>query len=153
VLDDAVARAQAIEAVATHLLPRASKLTRLLLRAGPRELTRTEAGLLLGLSEGPRRITELAEAEALAQPTVTQLVDKLERRGLVRRDRSSKDGRVVLVSASAEGHAQLKRAQAQTSEHMRRTVQTLSDEELADLVTASEILDRLIDGFPRIDGA
>ena len=34
---------------------------------------------------GPRRITDLAEAEAVAQPTITTLVGRLERDGLVRR--------------------------------------------------------------------
>ena len=77
----ATTRTEAIDHVATTLLARASRLTRLLMRSGTRELSRTEAGLLLTLLDGPRRITELAETEALAQPTVTQLVDRLEQRG------------------------------------------------------------------------
>jgi DNA-binding MarR family transcriptional regulator len=42
------------------------------------ELSRTEVGLLNTLSTGPRRITELAELEGLAQPTMTSLVKQLE---------------------------------------------------------------------------
>jgi DNA-binding MarR family transcriptional regulator len=140
----ALGRNEAIEIVATTLLPRASRLTRLLLRLGTRELSRTEAGLLLTLMDGPRRIMELAETEALAQPTVTQLVDKLERRGLVARMRSTKDGRVVLVSVSAQGRMQLERTRAQARELMRRAVDGLTDDELAELVVASRTLERLI---------
>ena len=43
------------------------------------------------LSDGPRRITELAELEGLAQPTTTILVKQLERQGLVRRERQADD--------------------------------------------------------------
>jgi DNA-binding MarR family transcriptional regulator len=138
-------RADAIDLVASTLLPRASRLTRLLMRGGPRELSRTEAGLLVTLLEGPRRITELADSEALAQPTVTQLVDKLERRGLVVRERSAGDGRVVLVSISEDGREQLEAARVQTRALMRATMDELSDDELAELVAAGETLGRLID--------
>jgi DNA-binding MarR family transcriptional regulator len=138
-------RADAIGLVASTLLPRASLLTRLLLRAGPRELSRTEAGLLVTLTDGPRRITELADSEALAQPTVTQLVDKLERRGLVARERSAGDGRVVLVSISADGRQQLEAAREQTRALMRATMDELDDHELAELVAAGETMGRLIE--------
>ncbi|MCW3006778.1 MAG: putative transcriptional regulator [Solirubrobacterales bacterium] len=138
-------RADAIDAVAVTLLPRASRLTRLLLRAGDRALSRTEAGLLSTLLDGPRRITELAETEALAQPTVTQLVDRLQGRGLVARERSATDGRVVLVSLSAEGREQLQVARAQYRALLRDTVQELSDEELNQLAAASETLGRLVE--------
>ena len=73
------------------------------MRSGAHELSRTEVGVLSTLSEGPRRITELAQTEALAQPTVTQLVDKLEGRGLVSRARSDEDGRVVIVEITPAG--------------------------------------------------
>jgi DNA-binding MarR family transcriptional regulator len=138
-------RAVAIDLVATTMLTRASRLTRLLLRAGDRTLSRTEAGLLSTLVDGPRRITELAESEALAQPTVTQLVDKLEQRKLVVRSRSADDGRVVLVSISRQGRDQLAAVRAQTRALMRATVEELSDDELTQLVAASETLGRLID--------
>jgi len=148
----ALTRADAIDVVATTLLPRASKLTRLLLRAGTRELSRTAAGLLLTLVDGPRRITELAETEALAQPTVTQLVNKLERRGLVLRERSPSDGRVILVSLSSQGRIQLERTREQSRERMRQAVQRLTDDELAALVAAGETLDLLIQSLHQSAG-
>jgi DNA-binding MarR family transcriptional regulator len=141
----ATTRAEAIDLVANTLLTRASRLTRLLMRDGTRALSWTEAGLLLTLLARPRRITELAETEALAQPTVTQLVDRLERRGLVVRGRSTEDGRVVLVSISAEGQDVLETSRTQFRSLMRATVQELSDEELTELVAASETLGRMIE--------
>ena len=138
-------RAEAIDLVATTLLHRASRLTRTLLRAGASELSRTEAGLLGSLVERPRRITELAESEALAQPTVTQLVDRLEARGLVGRGRSATDGRVVLVSISDAGRATLEATRAQTRGLMRAALAGLHDDEIAELAAATETLGRLID--------
>jgi DNA-binding MarR family transcriptional regulator len=112
-------RATAIDLVATTLAPEASRLIRLLRSSGRHELSRTEVGALLTLLDGPRRITELAATEALAQPTVTQLVDKLQKRGLVERQRSGDDGRVVLVVISARGREQLEALRARSRALMR----------------------------------
>lgn len=143
---ETASRAAAIDLIATTLGSRASRLTRLLVRSsGPHELSRTETGVLLTLLDGPRRITELAATEALAQPTVTQLVDKLQRRGLVARERSGDDGRVVLVVISAQGREQLEALRARSREVMRGTLKGLSDEQLGELVAAAETLGRLVE--------
>ena len=92
------ARSEQIDYVSSELLPRAALLTRLLVRQLGGELSRTEIGLLKTLGGGSRRITELAELEGLAQPTITILIKQLEEKGLVTRTRQSGDGRVVLVT-------------------------------------------------------
>jgi DNA-binding MarR family transcriptional regulator len=138
-------RSDVLDLVATTLLTRASRLTRILMRSGSRTLSRTEAGLLTTLLDGPRRITELAETEALAQPTVTQLVDKLQGRSLVERTRSADDGRVVHVSISPEGRATLESVRRQTRALMREALLNLDDQELGSLVAASRTLEGLIE--------
>ena len=138
-------RSQAIDRVADTLLPRASRLTRLLLRAGSRSLTRGEASLLATLTDRPHRITELAETEALAQPTVTQLVDRLQRRGLVDRSRSPSDGRVVLVSLTPRGRAALDQVRDEYRSLLREHVRALSDADVAALLGATEALGRVIE--------
>ena len=138
-------RAEAIDLVASTLLGRANRLIRLLMRSGQHELSRTEAGVLATLTEGPRRITELAATEALAQPTVTQLVDKLEGRGLVVRGRSGDDGRVVLVEITPLGAEQLEELRAEIRADMRQALADLPDAELTELVHASETLGGLIE--------
>ncbi len=137
-------RPAAIDEITAHLLPRASQLTRLLLGAGSRSLTRAEGGLLSTLGDGPRRITELAVTEVLAQPTVTQLVDRLERRGLVRRDRDAGDRRVVLVSITDDGRSVLERVRDEYRVVLRAAAQALPDDDLAALASAAEALERLI---------
>ena len=142
-------RAAAIDLVAGDLLTRASRLTRLAMRQGARDLSRTEAGLLHTLLDGPRRITDLAETEALAQPTVTQLVDRLQQRGLVQRERCADDGRVVRVSISGEGRRSLDAVRTQTRALLQDALEELGDEELAALVGATQALARLIDSLQR----
>lgn len=52
-------------------------------------------------------ITELARNIRVSQATATNIVDRLEQRGYVRRDRSGSDKRRVLVSATPEGRTLL----------------------------------------------
>ena len=138
-------RAEAIELVASTLLGRAARLTRLLMPSGAHKLSRTEVGVLATLSEGPRRITQLAQTEALAQPTVTQLVDKLEGRGLVARARSGEDARVVMVEVTPVGTEVFEEVRAEIRASMRDALLHLPDDDLTDLAHASETLGELIE--------
>lgn len=138
-------RAEAIDLVAGTLLARANRLTRLLMRTGAHELSRTEAGVLSTLVDGPHRITELAATEALAQPTVTQLVDKLEGRGLVTRGSAEDDRRVVMVAISDLGREQLEALRAVIRASMREALIDLPDAELTELAHAAETLGGLIE--------
>src|ERR671922_1353100 len=52
---------------------------------------------------GPTTITRLAELEQVRAPTMTRIVDRLQRDGLVTRERDPEDGRRVLVTATAKG--------------------------------------------------
>jgi DNA-binding MarR family transcriptional regulator len=131
--------------VADHLLLHAGLLTRLLIRETGSEVTRTEAGVLFTLSRGPRRITELAELEGLAQPTVTLLVKKLEQQGWVKRDRPADDGRVVLLSLTGAGRTALDGFQAEVSAAFRADMDAMSDEQLSALESATETLGELVD--------
>jgi DNA-binding MarR family transcriptional regulator len=145
-------RAEAIDLVASTLLGRAARLTRLLMRSGAHKLSRTEVGVLATLSEGSRRITQLAQTEALAQPTVTQLVDKLEGRGLVARARSGEDARVVMVEVTPAGTDVFEEVRAEIRANMREALADLPDDELTDLVHAAETLGELIETLlPRHD--
>lgn len=142
-------RAEAVEAVAGRLLPRASLLTRLLLRRGRPGFSRAEAGMLSSLARGPQRITDLAASEALAQPTVTQLVARLDERGYVSRGRQPGDGRVVLVSLTEEGRAALEAFRAQYRAVLREHLADRSDEEVLALAAATEVLQDVIEALQR----
>ena len=133
-----------IDYVASELVPRAALLTRLLLRQVDAELSRTELGLLRTLSDGPRRITELAELEGLAQPTTTILIKQLEQEGLVQRERRSDDGRVVLVDVTESGRVALEEYRELVREALGGYIAEISDEQVEQLAAATETLAQLV---------
>lgn len=53
--------------------------------------------------EGPMRLTALAAAEDTSQPAMTQLVQRMERQGLLERLSDPEDGRAALVAISDAG--------------------------------------------------
>jgi DNA-binding MarR family transcriptional regulator len=55
--------------------------------------------------EGPVRVTALAAAAGIGQPAMTELIQRLERQGMVTRVDDPEDGRVALVSISDAGRA------------------------------------------------
>jgi DNA-binding MarR family transcriptional regulator len=139
-------RAERVEYVAEHLLSRAAILVRLLVKqVRNREISRTEMGVLSVLTDGPRRITELAEAEGVAQPTMTLLVKRLQERGWVERQGMPDDGRVVLVSITEAGGAAQRRFRAQFLAAMRSDLREQSDEQLQALSAATETLGSFVD--------
>src|SRR3954449_11018856 len=137
-------RAERVEYVASHLLGHTAVLTRLLIRQVRPDVSRTEAGVLRTLSDGPRRITELAELEGLAQPTTTLLVQRLEKQGLVRRERQADDERVVLVWPTDAGAAALEDYLMLASAELRGYLDAMPDDQLKALTAATDALGELI---------
>jgi DNA-binding MarR family transcriptional regulator len=141
---DRIDRAAQVDYVSSRLLPRATLLGRLLIRQLPTEMSRSEAGVLNALCAGPRRITDLAELEGLAQPTMTLLVQRLEQQGLAARDRHADDGRVVLVSLTAAGKAALDDFIELVAVALREHLVDASDEQIAALAAATDTIETLI---------
>jgi DNA-binding MarR family transcriptional regulator len=119
-------------------------LTRLLVRQLGGELSRTEIGLLKTLGGGSRRITELAELEGLAQPTITLLIKQLAEKGLVTRTRQSGDGRVVLVNLTETGSAALGNYRGRLRSVLGGYLAEIADEQVEALATATETLAQLV---------
>ncbi len=59
------------------------------------------------MSDGPSTMTHLADKLGVSLPNVTGLVDRMVEHGLVERGRDSDDRRVVTVSTTAAGRAQV----------------------------------------------
>jgi DNA-binding MarR family transcriptional regulator len=141
-------RAEQIDHVASQLLSRAALLVRLLVRqVRNSEISRTEGEVLSILSGGPRRITELAELEGLAQPTMTLLVKRLQESGWVTREGLPQDGRVVMVTITEAGSAAFERFRAQFVAALRSDLEELSDEQLTALFSATETLSAFVDAL------
>ena len=91
---------------------------------------------------GPVTMSALAEAEQVRRPTITRLVDGLERRGLVRRVSHAEDGRVQLVEATAAGKRLLQKGRARRVERLASGVAQLSAENQQVLARAADLMER-----------
>jgi DNA-binding MarR family transcriptional regulator len=60
--------------------------------------------------EGSPSISMLARSIVVSQATVTRIIDRLERAGLVRREKASRDKRVVNVTLTETGRQKLEAA-------------------------------------------
>jgi DNA-binding MarR family transcriptional regulator len=147
VISSPIDRSAAIDEVAASLLSRASLATRLLLRESRRRLARSEAGVLAALSAEPRRVTDLAEVESLAQPTMTLIVKRMEQRGWLARERDAADGRAVLISLTDEGATVLDELRADYRAALRDHMAAMTDEQVEGLMTATAALQDLIDAL------
>lgn len=74
------------------------------------------------------RLSELAEALAVAPATATVAVQALERKGLVEKRRSVRDGRARTIALTAEGWSEAERA-AGWSDFLLAAVDALTPEE------------------------
>ncbi len=79
--------------------------------------------------EGPSRLTALAIKEGVSQPSMTQLIQRLERQDLVTRLTDPDDGRVALVAITAAGQALLDDRTRTRRERLTALLATLSSEE------------------------
>jgi DNA-binding MarR family transcriptional regulator len=96
--------------------------------SGDRDLSLTAVATLGSLArQGPQRITALASAEGVSQPSMTQLIQRLEQRGLVIRGSDPSDGRVALVSLTEEGKAALAARRERNAEMIAELLAGLPD--------------------------
>ncbi len=91
-------------------------------------------------SLGDMSLSELSERIHAQNSTVTGIIDRMQREGLVLRSRSSRDRRVVHIRLTAKGRDLATRIPLQPAEILREALQSLSSDESAALLA---ILDKL----------
>jgi DNA-binding MarR family transcriptional regulator len=142
----------ALDALAAALATDLEQIIRLFRSLSPPSgLSMTAAATLASLERlGPQRLTLLAAREGVTQPAMTQLISRLEESGLVRREASPEDGRVVLVVITDEGRATLARRRAVRTERLTGIITQLGPDHRAALASALPALDALA-SIPRDD--
>jgi DNA-binding MarR family transcriptional regulator len=93
---------------------------------------------------GPMRIGELARTEQVEPPTMTRLVDGLERDGYVARAADPDDARAVRVMATARGREALAEGRRRRVEAFTELLSTLPRRELAQLARGVAALERAL---------
>src|SRR6476646_9857415 len=86
--------------------------------------------------EGPIRLTTLAAAEGIAQPSMTQLIQRLERQGLATRINDPEDGRVALVNITNAGRALM---DERRRDRLAELLVAVSPEDEAALILAANV--------------
>ena len=131
--------------LASELDRRVAGLTRLLRGQTGAGLSITALSTLRRVEAGEAcRITELAAAEQVAQPSMTALVGRLEGRGLVRREADPADRRAVRVAVTDAGREQLAAVRAARADLLAARIDRLDESERAALAAALPALDSLL---------
>jgi len=93
---------------------------------------------------GPRRIGELADAEQVEAPTMTRLVDGMERDGYVARSPDPDDRRAVVVRATPKGVRALQRGRTQRVEALAAQLRALPTDQLRTLAAGVDVLEGVV---------
>jgi DNA-binding MarR family transcriptional regulator len=118
-----------------------------LARAG---LSLTAAATLAHLQRsGPARLTELAGAEGVSQPSMTALIARLADQGLVRRSADPHDGRAVVLTLTAAGEEVLAQRRAERTRQLTGPLAGLPHDDVRRIADALPALIRLADALRR----
>ena len=116
-----------------------------IIRRRSRMLSLTALSTLATLERtGPRRLTDLAVAEEITQPSMTSLVTQLEQSGLAERRRDRVDGRVVLVAITRDGRQLLRQRRRVGAQALTELIDKLDEQDAAELKAALPALLRLV---------
>lgn len=135
-----------------HYISRAARAMARIGDARMREIGMATAQLpvLVALKDGARLSqTALARWGKVEQPTMAQLLARMERDGLVRREPDPADGRSSLISLTAAALAKQPAARAILTEGNKAATRGMSDEEVATLIA---LLQRVIANLDEIEG-
>ena len=136
--EKAVETAGRLHSAAIHLLRRL-RVRDLASGIGPAQLSALSV-LVFG---GPRSLGELAEAEQVRPPTMSRIVEGLERAGLARRQ-PTEDKRRIRLQATAKGTKILHEARKRRVESLALALESLTKIEMKRLGELAELLEQVL---------
>ncbi|MDT0436386.1 MULTISPECIES: MarR family winged helix-turn-helix transcriptional regulator [Streptomyces] len=106
------------------------------------DLTPSQATLLCAIRDEPRQMADLAASLGMTKNALSQLVDRIARRGLVVRAGSAQDRRVVMLSVTPEGKVLAEAVYAEVAKRLPEIARNLdADDQRAFERTATAIVD------------
>jgi MarR family transcriptional regulator, organic hydroperoxide resistance regulator len=125
--------AQAVLEAILYLYTESRRLTKELARGA--QLTGPQLTVLKGLEQiGPLSLTELSERIRAQNSTVTGIIDRMEREGLVIRERLKTDRRVVEIRLTEKGRAIAEQVPIAPMEMFRDALGTFSAVEMKEFL-------------------
>ncbi|WKV10297.1 MarR family transcriptional regulator [Thermoanaerobacterium sp. CMT5567-10] len=104
-------------------------------------------GMIIGIlmRHKKMKISDLSEKMGLTSSTVSGIIDRLEKQGMVKRERSSDDRRVVYVSIDEEFREKSKEVFKKIEDKFRDMMNKATKEEHDEIVKGLNTLKRLIE--------
>ncbi len=133
--------ADRLHSIAIHLLRRLRKVDESSGLSGPRL-----SAMSVVVFGGPLTITALAAAEQVKTPTMTRLVQALEREGYLRRHSDPLDARVSRVEATPKGHKVLMDGRARRVKMLAGLLEELSPSEAKVVRESVTLLESIVAG-------
>lgn len=96
-------------------------------------------------AHGPISVARLAQEIYLSASTVVGILDRLEAKGYVQRERSREDRRVVVISITKAGRDIASRAPSPLHDRLAAALQRLSDKEQATIASSLERIVELME--------
>lgn len=108
----------------------------------PYDISAAQYVILVGLANGIDSASGLCKGASYDPGAMTRMIDRLERKGLVRRVRSPEDRRVVRLALTAEGKAAYPKLIASAAEVTNRSLEGFTKPEVQQL---EALLQRILD--------
>ena len=102
---------------------------------------------------GPHHLTEVSATLAVKKNTLSELLDRMVRDGLVARELSPDDRRVVRLRITPAGKSAIKEFERSLMDNIGQYLKGLDPEDRRDLVTAMEAMVRILERHERTTGA
>ncbi len=104
-------------------------------------------GMMMGIlsHDGEMKISDLSEKIGLSNSTVSGIIDRLEKQGLVERTRSTDDRRVVYVNISTELQRNCKENFCKIEKTFEDIMTKATAEEIDTILKGLDTLERLMD--------
>ncbi|MDX9954778.1 MAG: MarR family winged helix-turn-helix transcriptional regulator [Anaerolineae bacterium] len=127
------------------VVPRLSRLMRKDLRLHSEGLfTEPQFRVMARLyREGPQCLSALADLQGVSLPTMSKLVQGLEARALVERERDEVDHRRIVLALTPVGRSAYEDLLHCTEQHIVDWISTMTPEDRSQVIHALEQLDRL----------
>ena len=93
---------------------------------------------------GSVSLSDLARAEQVRPPTMSRIVDALERDGLAHRQVNQQDRRAVLIEATEKGTTLLKQARKRRVKFLASYLSRLANSELSDIERAMQAIQKAL---------
>jgi len=93
---------------------------------------------------GEQKVSELSEKMGLSDSTVSGILDRLEQRDIIKRERTKDDRRVVKISLTGGSQKLCNDFRRKKEEYFTQLLKRLSEQEIKDIIKGLEILNHAL---------